>query len=200
MIDDLVTLGAAEPYRMFTSRAEFRLSLRPDNADQRLTQKGIDVGCVSAQRAAHYQAKTRRLDEARGLVARLGLSPSRLRKEGLAVNLDGVRRSVQVLLAYPHIDLARLTSIWPELGAMRRDVAEQIEIEAQYRAYLVRQEADVAAFRRDESLALPGDLDYQAVGGLSNEAREKLIASRPATLGAAGRISGVTPAADKETF
>ena len=118
-----------------------------------------------------------------------------MRRHGLAVNLDGVARSAKALLAYPNIDLARLTGIWPELGDLPPDVAEQIEIEAQYDAYLVRQEADVAAFRRDEALTLPDDLDYRAIGGLSNEAREKLVASRPATLGAAGRIPGVTPAA-----
>jgi tRNA uridine 5-carboxymethylaminomethyl modification enzyme len=195
MIDDLVTLGVAEPYRMFTSRAEFRLSLRADNADLRLTPRGLEVGCVSARRGAHYQAKATGLVVARKLVTALSLSPNRLRREGLAVNLDGVARSARALLAYPDIDLARLGAIWPELNGFPRDVAEQIEIEARYDAYLARQEADVAAFRRDEALALPADLDYSTIGGLSNEAREKLDAARPATLGAAGRISGVTPAA-----
>ena len=195
MIDDLVTLGAAEPYRMFTSRAEYRLSLRADNADLRLTPRGIDIGCISSERATLYLDKSARLRAARELVEGLSLSPNRLRRHGLAVNLDGVARSAKALLAYPNIDLARLAGIWPELGDLPPDVAEQIEIEAQYDAYLVRQEADVAAFRRDEALTLPDDLDYRAIGGLSNEAMEKLVASRPATLGAAGRIPGVTPAA-----
>ena len=195
MIDDLVTRGTIEPYRMFTSRAEYRLSLRADNADLRLTGRGIGIGCVSARRAGAFGDKTRALAEARALAARLSLSPSRLRRHGIAVNLDGVARSVGDLLAYPGVDLARLAAIWPELGGIRADVAEQIEIEAHYAGYLDRQDADIRAFRRDEALALPDGLDYGAVGGLSNEVREKLEASRPATLGAAARISGVTPAA-----
>ena len=195
MIDDLVTQGVSEPYRMFTSRAEFRLSLRADNADLRLTPRGLERGCVSPRRAEHYLNKSKALAAARDLVAGLSLSPSRLRREGLEINLDGNPRSVMALLAYPRIDLARLAAIWPELGGLSGAVAEQIEIEAHYNAYLARQRADVAAFRRDEALALPADLDFDAIGGLSNEAREKLHAARPATLGAAGRISGVTPAA-----
>jgi tRNA uridine 5-carboxymethylaminomethyl modification enzyme len=195
MIDDLVTQGVAEPYRMFTSRAEFRLSLRADNADLRLTPRGLDRGCISPRRAAHYHNKSKALAAARDLVAGFSMSPSQLRREGLEINLDGNPRSVMALLAYPRIDLARLTAIWPELGSLSGSVAEQIEIEAHYSAYLERQRADVAAFRRDEALALPADLDFDAIGGLSNEAREKLHAARPATLGAAGRISGVTPAA-----
>lgn len=195
MIDDLINLGVSEPYRMFTSRAEFRISLRSDNADLRLTQRAIDLGCVSRRRADHFHTKVSGLVQARKLVASLSLSPNRLRQEGLVVNLDGVKRTARNLLAYPNVDLARLAEIWPELNRLPANVAEQIEIESRYDAYLARQDADVAAFRRDESLALPEDLDYSLIGGLSNEAQEKLDAARPHTLGAAGRISGVTPAA-----
>ena len=195
MIDDLVTRGTAEPYRMFTSRAEYRLSLRADNADLRLTPKGVALGCVGTERAAAFALKAEALDLARGLVGNLRMSPNRLNKQGLFVNLDGVRRSASDLLAHPGIDLPRLAAVWPELGGLRPDVAEQIEVEALYASYLVRQEADVLAFRRDEGLVLPEDLDYGAIGSLSNEVCEKLTAVRPTTLGAAGRISGVTPAA-----
>ena len=195
MIDDLVNRGTAEPYRMFTSRAEYRLSLRADNADLRLTPRGMAVGCVSAFRARSFGAKAAALEVARARVTALSLSPNRLREHGFSVNLDGVPRTVGDMLAYPGVNLARLSRVWPELGELRGDVAEQIEIDARYAAYLARQDADIVAFRRDEALALPGGLDYGAVGGLSSEVREKLEAARPATLGAAGRIAGVTPAA-----
>jgi tRNA uridine 5-carboxymethylaminomethyl modification enzyme len=195
LIDDLVTRGTNEPYRMFTSRAEYRLVLRADNADQRLTPIGIQVGCVSAERAAVFGAKSEALALARALVQRLRLSPSALRDRGIAVNADGVPRTAAELLACPGIDLPRLTAIWPELGAVSLEIAEQLEIEARYAGYLERQEADIHAFRQDEALELPRDLDYGAVGSLSAEVRSKLQETKPATLGAAARISGVTPAA-----
>ncbi len=195
MIDDLVTNGTAEPYRMFTSRAEYRLQLRADNADLRLTGQGEKIGCISAARAERTRAKAAALAQARGLVRRLGASPNGLRRHGLKVNFDGKRRCVHDLLAYPGIDLPRLAKIWPELGEIRRDIAEQLEIEATYSGYLARQEADIERLRRDDALALPADLDYGGIKSLSNEVRDKLTAARPATLGAAGRISGVTPAA-----
>ena len=195
MIDDLVTRGASEPYRMFTSRAEYRLLLRADNADQRLTPRGTAVGCVSEARARAYRDKEEALIAGRALVRTLGLSPTALRRRGFDVNADGARRTAADLLAYPGIDLDRLAALWPELGGLRADVAEQLEIEARYAGYLDRQEADIRAFRRDEALSLPAGLDYGGIGGLSAEARDKLSAARPATLGAASRIAGVTPAA-----
>jgi tRNA uridine 5-carboxymethylaminomethyl modification enzyme len=195
LIDDLVTRGTSEPYRMFTSRAEYRLVLRADNADQRLTPKGIEAGCVSGPREAAFTAKLAALDAARVLVRRLRMTPPALRRHGLAVNEDGIPRSAHDLLARPGIDLARLAAIWPELSAIAPTIAEQVEIDALYAGYIERQEADIRAFRRDEALALPADLDYGAIGSLSNEIRDKLAAARPATLGAAARISGVTPAA-----
>ena len=195
MIDDLVTNGTAEPYRMFTSRAEYRLQLRADNADLRLTGLGEKIGCISAARADRARAKAAALAEARGLVRRLGATPNQLRGRGLKVNYDGKRRCVHDLLAYPGIDLPRLAKIWPELGGIRPDIAEQLEIEATYAGYLARQEADIERLRRDDALALPADLDYGGIASLSREVRDKLAAARPATLGAAGRISGVTPAA-----
>jgi len=195
LIDDLVTRGADEPYRMFTSRAEFRLRLRADNADQRLTERGIAAGCVGGARARAYAEKARLLAEARALAVSLRLTPTEARRRGLQVNCDGAPRTAADLLAYPGVTLARLAAIWPALGRLRADIAEQIEIDARYARYLARQEADVIAFRRDEALALPEDLDYGRVAGLSVEVREKLSRARPATLGAAARIPGVTPAA-----
>jgi len=195
MIDDLVSRGVSEPYRMFTSRAEYRLRLRSDNADQRLTPRGRDIGCIGRTRAERFAAKGGALSRARALVQDLSATPDELRAQGLAINRDGVRRSAFDLLRYPDIDLARLSRIWPALSALSADVAEQIEIDARYAGYLERQEADIHAFRRDEALLLPEELDYATVPGLSNEARQVLTQARPATLGAASRLSGVTPAA-----
>jgi tRNA uridine 5-carboxymethylaminomethyl modification enzyme len=195
LIDDLVTRGTAEPYRMFTSRAEYRLVLRADNADQRLTPIGERVGAVGKPRAAFFARKQAALRDARSLAQSLSASPSVLARHGLTVNADGVARSAAELLAHPDIDAARLVAIWPQLAAIPADIAEQLEIDARYSGYLERQARDIAAFRRDEALALPDRLDYDAVGGLSAEVRGKLTAARPATLGAAARISGVTPAA-----
>jgi len=195
LIDDLVTRGTSEPYRMFTSRAEYRLSLRADNADQRLTPLGVRTGAVGSARATVFAAKMAALDKARLLASSLRTSPSALARHGLTVNADGVPRSVNDLLAHRDIDVARLAAIWPQLADIKPEIAEQLEIDARYAGYLERQGRDIAAFRRDEALLLPAVLDYAAIGGLSVEIRGKLAAARPATLGAAARISGVTPAA-----
>jgi tRNA uridine 5-carboxymethylaminomethyl modification enzyme len=194
LIDDLVTRGISEPYRMFTSRAEYRLVLRADNADQRLTPIGLRVGCVGRERALRFAAKMEALARARDQLAQLRLTPPALRRHGVVVNDDGITRNAAELLAYPGIDLARLAAIWPQLGASPPEIAEQVEIDARYAGYLERQERDIAAFRRDEALLLPPDLDYARVGSLSREICDKLAAIRPTTLGAAARISGVTPA------
>ena len=180
---------------MFTSRAEYRLRLRADNADQRLTPKALELGCASRQRETAFKAKTGALESARSLVRSLRATPDQLAKAGFQINQDGVRRSAFDLLRYPDIALPQLASYWPELTQIAPEVAEQVEIEARYMGYLDRQDADVRAFRRDEALILPDNLDYGAIHGLSNEVREKLLAARPATLGAAGRIPGMTPAA-----
>ncbi|HEY1796830.1 MAG TPA: tRNA uridine-5-carboxymethylaminomethyl(34) synthesis enzyme MnmG [Stellaceae bacterium] len=195
LIDDLVTRGTAEPYRMFTSRAEYRLTLRADNADRRLTPIGMRHGLVGDERAEAYRAKATALELAREQIAALRLSPTALGRHGISVNADGVPRSAAELLAYPGVDVARLAAIWPALGKVAPEVAEQLEIDARYSGYLERQARDIATFRRDEALALPDTLDYETIGGLSAEVRGKLAAVRPATLGGAGRISGVTPAA-----
>jgi tRNA uridine 5-carboxymethylaminomethyl modification enzyme len=195
MIDDLVTRGVTEPYRMFTSRAEFRLRLRADNADQRLTARGVALGSVASERARAFAAKAAALDEARALAASLTLSPAEATRAGFRVNPDGQRRNLLQLLAYREISFDDLRHIWPQIGAWAPMVREQIEIDAAYAGYLDRQAADVEAFRRDEALALPAGLDYASVGGLSNEARERLAFIRPATLGQAARIEGVTPGA-----
>jgi tRNA uridine 5-carboxymethylaminomethyl modification enzyme len=195
MIDDLVTRGVSEPYRMFTSRAEFRLTLRADNADQRLTARGTALGCVGRQRAQAFEAKVAVLDAVRARAIALVLTPSEAQRHGLPVKADGQRRNLIQLLAYPSIGLADLARIWPEIAAWPAFACEQIGIDAAYAGYLDRQAADVVAFRRDEALTIPSGLDYEGIGGLSAEAREKLIAVRPRTLGQASRIEGVTPGA-----
>jgi tRNA uridine 5-carboxymethylaminomethyl modification enzyme len=195
LIDDLVTHGTNEPYRMFTSRAEYRLSLRADNADQRLTSIGIAAGCVGSERQRRFGDKMVALEAARGQVRSLSLSPSVLKRRGIAVNQDGVARSAADLLRLPDMDLVRLAEIWPELGGFASCLVEQLEIDARYAGYLDRQDADIRAFRRDEALTLPSDLDFSVIGSLSAELLQKLVASRPATLGAASRIPGMTPAA-----
>jgi tRNA uridine 5-carboxymethylaminomethyl modification enzyme len=195
MIDDLITRGVAEPYRMFTSRAEYRLTLRADNADQRLTGLGISAGAVGEERAEAFGRKTAALEAAKALCEGLAATPSELLKKGLRINQDGVRRSAMDLLAYPEIDMEALAVLWPELQELEPEISEQVEIEAQYSAYLDRQEADIRAFRRDEGLMLPAEMDYGAISGLSIEVRQKLASARPATLGQAARVDGVTPAA-----
>lgn len=195
MIDDLVTRGTREPYRMFTSRAEYRLSLRADNADLRLTPIGLEAGCIGPDRARSFAAKSAALGDAMAFVKSAKATPAELARAGIHVNRDGVRRSIHDLLGYPEMDIARLAGLWPALGQLRADVAEQLEISGRYAGYMERQEADIVSFKKQESLRLPADLAYEDVAGLSNEIRGKLSAARPVTLGAAARISGVTPAA-----
>jgi tRNA uridine 5-carboxymethylaminomethyl modification enzyme len=194
MIDDLVTRGITEPYRMFTSRAEYRLTLRADNADQRLTDKGIALGCVGQGRARRHCAKMVALNDAKAKARSLTLTPNEAERYGIALNKDGQRRSAFELLAYPEVGWSQVRSIWPELSAIDPRIAVHLEIDAKYDVYLKRQVADIEAFRRDEGLIL-SDVDYDAVPGLSNEARAKLAAARPLNVGQAGRIDGVTPAA-----
>ena len=194
MIDDLVTRGITEPYRMFTSRAEYRLTLRADNADQRLTDKGIALGCVGQGRARRHRAKMVALNDAKAKARSLTLTPNEAERYGIALNKDGQRRSAFELLAYPEVGWSQVRSIWPELSAIDPRIAVHLEIDAKYDVYLKRQVADIEAFRRDEGLIL-SDVDYDAVPGLSNEARAKLAAARPLNVGQAGRIDGVTPAA-----
>ncbi|UJX47521.1 tRNA uridine-5-carboxymethylaminomethyl(34) synthesis enzyme MnmG [Xanthobacter sp. YC-JY1] len=195
MVDDLVTRGVSEPYRMFTSRAEYRLTLRADNADQRLTARGDALGLVGAERLAHFHTRTQALERARALTRGLSLTPTEGARHGLALNRDGQRRSAFDLLAYPEIDMARLAMIWPELSALPTAIAEQVEIDAKYAVYLERQAADIHTLRKDEALSLPEELSYADLPGLSNELKQKLERVRPRTVGQAGRMEGMTPAA-----
>lgn len=195
MIDDLVSRGTSEPYRMFTSRAEYRLQLRQDNADQRLTGLGQAWGIVGSARATAFAAKMAALETARGRMQALSATPNELKNLGLTVNQDGQRRTAMGLLGYPDVTLMRLAEIWPEIAEFAPEIAEQIEIDGRYAGYLKRQDADIVAFRKDEALLLPNDLDYDAIPSLSTEVRQKLKDARPASLGAAQRISGITPAA-----
>ncbi|MCB1591796.1 MAG: tRNA uridine-5-carboxymethylaminomethyl(34) synthesis enzyme MnmG [Alphaproteobacteria bacterium] len=195
LIDDLTTRGAPEPYRMFTSRAEYRLWLRADNADQRLTDKGLDIGCVGLERQRAWGAKSQALAEGRTLVNSLQATPNELSKQGISVNQDGIRRSAGALLGYPHVKWDDLADLWPEMREISPAIREQIEIDALYAGYMDRHRLDIEAYRKDEALILPADLDYSKVGSLSNEVRQKLEHVRPSTLGEASRIPGVTPAA-----
>ena len=195
MIDDLITKGVTEPYRMFTSRAEYRLHLRGDNADMRLTPLAIDLGMVTAEREKLFHVKQSEFEETKSLISTLTQTPYQLKMDGLSINQDGQPRSVKDLLAYPDIGMADLLPIFPELSDLSPRSQEFAEIHATYAGYLERQQADIEAFRRDEGLRLPDDLDFSKIGGLSHEVREKLKAARPATLGQASRLEGVTPGA-----
>jgi len=195
MIDDLITKGVTEPYRMFTSRAEYRLLLRADNADQRLTPLGEGIGAVSSKRSEAFADKLEVLRAAKSQAQTLSKTPNELKKQGLKINQDGVKRSVLDLLAYPNIGLDELVPVWPELAGLPHFAREYLETEALYAGYIERQAKDIAAFRRDEGLRIPESFDYKAVGGLSNEVRSKLESVRPATLGQAARIEGVTSGA-----
>jgi tRNA uridine 5-carboxymethylaminomethyl modification enzyme len=195
MIDDLVMKGVSEPYRMFTSRAEYRLSLRADNADQRLTAWGAGLGCVGAARRQAYATKEAALSRARALLEKLSLTPNEAARHGLKVNCDGTRRTAFDLLALPGVSIGSLRAIWPELGGIAPKAAAQIEIDAKYAVYLDRQTKDIEAFRRDEALTIPDDVDYARLPGLSSEIRARLGLVRPRTMGQAGRIEGMTPAA-----
>lgn len=195
MIDDLTTHGTAEPYRMFTSRSEYRLSLRPDNADLRLTARAIAIGSVGSQRQAKFEEKQELLADTMAIVSRETISPTKAKEFGLQVNMDGVKRTALELLGYDSISFEDITRIWPALADVRSDVREQVEIEAVYSGYLERQKSDIDMFKKDEELAIPATIDYASVGSLSNEIRHKLSLTKPASIGAAGRIPGVTPAA-----
>ena len=195
LIDDLVTRGVAEPYRMFTSRAEYRLTLRADNADRRLTPRGEALGCIGSQRAMRLRAKETAIAEARRLLSGRSLTPTAAQSHGIRMNQDGQRRTGLELLAWPDVTVAGLAAVWPELGKVSAEAAAQLEIEARYAGFLRRQEADILSFRREERLALPADLDYGTLDGLSGELKDALTYARPATLGAASRLPGMTPAA-----
>ena len=195
MIDDLVTRGISEPYRMFTSRSEYRLTLRADNADRRLTAMGERLGLVGERRSRAFAAKLGAIEQLERRLRALVLTPSEAGRHGITVNRDGVRRSGFDLLAYPDVTLERLAAIWPEVGGGPADVGEQVEIDAKYAVYMRRQEADIGELRREETVELPEDLAFGEIAGLSNEIRQKLVAVRPRSLGQAGRIDGMTPAA-----
>ncbi len=199
MIDDLITRGTAEPYRMFTSRAEYRLTLRADNADQRLTGAGMALGCVGSARAAAFAEKMAALDVARETLSALTAKPQDLAAHGIKVSQDGVARTALKMLAHtgdgPDAGIDAVLKVWPETASIAPAILQQVANDSLYAGYLDRQQADITAFRKDEALILPDGLDYGLIGGLSNEMREKLGTARPATLGAASRIPGVTPAA-----
>ncbi len=195
LIDDLVTKGTKEPYRMFTSRSEYRLLLRADNADQRITPLGINIGCVSKKRIKLFNEKTLKLKQCFSLVNKIKASPNELSKHGLSINHDGKKRSIMELLSFSNISFKDLVRIWPQIKYIDDESREQIEIEAKYSGYLDRQRDDIEDFKKDEQLKIPEFVNYKKVGGLSNEIVEKLIEIKPPTIGAASRISGVTPAA-----
>jgi tRNA uridine 5-carboxymethylaminomethyl modification enzyme len=195
MIDDLVTKGVAEPYRMFTSRAEYRLSLRSDNADLRLTNKGINIGLISEQRKAIFEEKFKKLGKISFQMSNLNISPSKADKFGVKIAKDGVFRSAEEILTQKNINMNKIREIWPEIENYGVEIDEQIEINSHYRGYLKKQKADILAFKRDENLIIPDNIDYDQFSGLSNEVKAKFKEIRPKTMGQALRIDGITPAA-----
>ena len=195
LIDDLITRGVSEPYRMFTSRSEYRLSLRIDNVDDRLTGKGLEIGCVGAEREAHFRRSQKEIRSIRERLQAISLTPQEAARHGLGLNQDGIRRSAYQLLSYPTIGWNDLARAWPELAAVSPQVQERLETDATYAVYLDRQQADIAAYRRDEGIVLEENLDFRGLPGLSNEIKAKLDLVRPKTLGQAARIEGITPAA-----
>ena len=195
MIDDLVSRGVSEPYRMFTSRAEFRLKLRADNADQRLTPLGMQLGCVGLARQTAYLAKSKALTDGLNLLNQLNTTPNEAARAGIEINRDGRRRTAFELLAFPGVDIRRIAAIWPEVAALPPGIASQLETDARYRSYVDRQDEDVAVLRRDEATAIPDDFDYSVISGLTGELRQKLERQRPSSVAQAGRIEGMTPAA-----
>ena len=195
MIDDLVTKGVAEPYRMFTSRAEYRLSLRSDNSDLRLTHKGIKIGLISEVRKQIFQDKFDKLSEISMQMSNLNISPSKADKFGIKIAKDGVLRSAEEVLTQKGVNMKKIREIWPEISDNGREIDEQIEINSHYRGYLKKQKADILAFKRDENLTIPDNIDYDKFSGLSNEVKAKFKEIRPKTMGQALRIDGITPAA-----